>query len=228
MKKQIFLGILAVLLFKPAFSQQLSLLQTPQIGLGQSTETAFENEAFKPKKKKKKKKSDDEKPAFNWKEKLWYGGNFNLQFNQAFGQSQFLIGVAPMVGYKIIGPLSVGPRIGLDYGLQREQYTSTQVVNTNVWNKTLGLFGRVRVWNLFLHGEIDQFWQDFNLKDPKTGEKITGGSSFGNQFVGIGWNEGRERDFGFEATLLYDFRQGRDKTTTQLPIEYRIGFTYNF
>ncbi|MBP6828601.1 MAG: hypothetical protein KA165_18690, partial [Saprospiraceae bacterium] len=49
----------------------------------------------------------------DFKSRLWYGGNIGLNFYGYNGGNVFQIGVAPMVGYKIVEPLSVGPRVSI-------------------------------------------------------------------------------------------------------------------
>ncbi|HFC00741.1 MAG TPA: hypothetical protein ENJ53_08050, partial [Phaeodactylibacter sp.] len=69
--------------------------------------------------KKKRKKSKDIEEYFDdrgsFKDRLWYGGGFNLGFGGSGNVSSFQFGISPMVGYKITDRFSLGPRISLDY-----------------------------------------------------------------------------------------------------------------
>ena len=47
--------------------------------------------------------------------RLWYGGGFNIGFGGYNGFSSFNFGLSPMVGYKIVRPLSAGVRVAYDF-----------------------------------------------------------------------------------------------------------------
>ena len=59
-------------------------------------------------------------PDAPFQENLWYGLGVGLGFSSFNGSSQFGFGLSPMVGYKFLGPLSIGPRASVFY-------TSTKV-----------------------------------------------------------------------------------------------------
>ncbi|HLP95715.1 MAG TPA: hypothetical protein VK168_16845 [Saprospiraceae bacterium] len=162
---------------------------------------------------------DSEEKGFT--SKLWYGGGVNIGFGGYSGFSSFNFGLSPMVGYKIIGPLSVGPRLAYDFtSIKQRGFQSL-----NLHSFDLGGFVRCRVFRgLFLQGEISNQW--FQNYDP-----ITGGSFKDqrvNQRIGGGWNFGSPGGTGSEISILYNFRVANDLEAYQNPVEYRFGFTWKF
>jgi len=83
--------------------------------------------------------------------RLWFGGGVNIGFGGFNGYSSFNFGISPMVGYKIIGPLSAGPRVAYDFNsLKQRGYKS---VTLNSFD--FGAFVRCRVFRgLFVQGEL--------------------------------------------------------------------------
>jgi len=74
-------------------------------------------EAQRSKKKKKKRDSTEEyfDESGGFAHRLWYGGGFNLNFGGGQFASEMVLGISPMVGYKINDIISVGPRVSVDY-----------------------------------------------------------------------------------------------------------------
>ena len=68
---------------------------------------------------KKKRNSTEEyfDESGGFAHRLWYGGGFNLNFGGNGGSNQLLIGVSPMVGFKINDIFSLGPRVSFDLSL---------------------------------------------------------------------------------------------------------------
>ena len=156
-----------------------------------------------------------------FKAKLWYGGGVNIGFGGFNGFSSFNFGVSPMVGYKIIGPLSAGPRVAYDFtSLKQRGYKSIALNSFDI-----GAFVRCRVFSgLFFQGEVsNQWYQDL---DNFSGEKIS--AQRVNQRLGAGWNFGQPGGAGSEITVLYNFNIANDLNTYLNPVEYRFGFTWKF
>ncbi|MDX1913267.1 MAG: hypothetical protein SFV22_17365 [Saprospiraceae bacterium] len=153
--------------------------------------------------------------------RLWYGGGFNIGFGAFNGFSSFNIGISPMVGYRIAGPLSAGPRIALDFtSLKQRGIRSVGLTSVDV-----GAFLRCRVFQgLFVQGEVSNEW--FQDLDGFTGEKFN--DERVNQRIGAGWNFGQPGGGGTEISVLYNFRVANDLNTWRNPIEYRFGFTWRF
>ncbi len=185
-------------------------------------------------KKTTAKKTDqyfDESGGF--KHRLWYGGNIIFNNVPSPNFSYFTIGVTPMVGYKIIGGLSAGPRLGIGYSRYKAP-TSGQnsvVKSVNLIDYTLGAFARYKAFkNIFAHAEYEYRSEQFpNVSNTYAllldvnGNPIKQRFNRTNYYGGLGYNSGGL--LGYEIMVLYNF--GVDKTT-ESPISYRFGFTYNF
>ena len=154
--------------------------------------------------------------------RLWYGGGVSLGFSGYNGASVFGFGISPMVGYKIYGPFSVGPRISLDYtSLKQQGYKALNVFNTEA-----GLFLRAKVFRgFFLQGEIAEQWghniyQDYNGLYTEPNE-------FSNQYLGAGYNFG-DGNVGSEIGIYYNVAAANDINSTQSIWQPRFGFTWKF
>ncbi len=202
------------------------------------TEEPTEQEDAKPsttttKKKTTAKKTDDYfDESGGFKHRLWYGGGFDLGLNSTQGYSLFRIGVTPMVGYKIIGGLSAGPRIGVTYTSIRTADNTGKVNSVGLTDYSVGVFTRYKAFeNFFAHAEYEYASQQF-VADNGSGGILVGpdGKPFTqrigrpNYYAGIGYNSGGI--FGYEIMGLYNFNL--PKNTTDQPFSLRIGFTYKF
>ncbi len=165
----------------------------------------------------KSKKEEDKK---SFKDRLWYGGGFTLGFNQfnspVFGNgSLFGVGISPMVGYKIFGPISAGPRLELTFLSLKSAGQKAQ----GFWNYETGIFVRAKVYRgFFLHGEIGSEWEQQPDKSY---------IAYENPYFGAGYNWGGGGG-GTEIAVLYNFRLANDINTTQQPIDYRFAITWKF
>lgn len=170
--------------------------------------------------KKKKKKKDD-----SFKERLWYGAGLGLGFSAFNGQSSFGIGISPMVGYKIIPRISVGPRVSFFYTSQKVQGLKA----FNLVDTEIGAFLRIHAFRgFFLQGEIGQGW-DQELYLDNTGDIVKDTEVALNPYFGLGYNFSRGQGGpGQEIALMYNFRIANDVFTSQQPIQYRLAFTLGF
>ena len=170
---------------------------------------------------KKKKKSGG-----NLKEHLWYGGGLALGFYGGSGYSEFDFGLSPMVGYKIIGPLSAGPRVSILYSSLK----FPGIKAYNLFDVELSLFARVRVFKgFFVQGEIGTVSDQYVYQDPFSGELGKGKRSRPAQYVGLGYNfSNGEGGMGQEIAIMYDFYVANDINAYEQPWQYRIAFTYGF
>jgi hypothetical protein len=174
---------------------------------------------------KKKKKKEPEKEQKTFKQRLWYGGGFNLGFAGFQGTSSFGIGVSPMVGYKILPFLSVGPRYSVFFTSLK--YPGAKAVG--LFDQELGGFVRAHVYRgFFIQGELSNEWAQEPFQ--QIGTVITKRTyQRGNQYLGIGYNFGRgEGGAGSELSLHYNFAIANDIYATEQPVDYRFGFTWRF
>ncbi|MEZ4919668.1 MAG: hypothetical protein R2792_11260 [Saprospiraceae bacterium] len=163
-------------------------------------------------------------PEGDFKSNLWYGFGVGIGFSGFNGSSQFGFGVSPMVGYKFLGPLSIGPRASVFYSATKVQgYQTLHTVDTE-----LGAFLRGRVYRgFFLQGEVSTEW----LQEPDdfSGNKITKRTyQRGNQLIGAGYNFGSGGDWSSEISILYNVAAANDIYSNQNPWDYRFSFTYRF
>lgn len=171
-------------------------------------------------KKKKKKKSD-----YSLKEHLWYGGGISLGFAGTSGASAFGFGISPMVGYKVFGPLSIGPRLAIDFASQKFQ--GYKAINTV--DLALSLFARVRVFKgLFIQGEIGTVSDQYIFQNGQ-GQLEKGTQTRPAQYVGLGYNfSNGEGGFGQEIAIMYDFYVAGDQYAIDTPFQYRFAITFGF
>lgn len=216
----IFMLLMLGLSFLPKATAQesfvMNTLNNPNL-----LDTQSDYSDFKKKKKKKKKKSDSD---YSLKDHLWYGGGVGLGFGSGFGYSQFGFSLSPMVGYKIFGPLSMGPRISIDYTSTKVQGVGTY----NLFDVELSLFARVKIFKgLFAQGEIGTI-SDKYLYEDSNGLN-TGTRTRPAQYVGLGYNfSNGEGGFGQEISIMYDFYIASDINAYETPWQYRFGITWGF
>ena len=152
--------------------------------------------------------------------KFWFGGGIGLGFSGGNVQSQFNFSISPMVGYKITPELSVGPRLELDYAHARFATSATSSEKYNIFNYGIGGFARYKIFQqFFLHGE----YQIESRANPIGGGETIRGSR-DNFYVGAGYSSGGGL-VGYEISLLWNLLE---EGTVDLPLDYRIAFTYNF
>lgn len=171
----------------------------------------------------------DKKKDSAFKDKLWYGGGFNLGFSggtDVFGRSfsVFGLGLSPMVGYKIIGPLSAGPRLSVFYSSQKYAGIGT----FNLFDVELSLFARVRVFRgLFIQGEVGTLSDQYVYLDSFGYGKGT--RTRPSQYLGVGYNfSNGAGGIGQEIAVMYDFYVGGDINAFENPWQFRFAFTYGF
>jgi hypothetical protein len=154
-------------------------------------------------------------------DQLWFGGSVNLFWTNQRGFSQFLFGIAPMVGYKVTDKLSFGPRIEIQYTAFKIQ---TGPDNNNTFsNLNFGGFGfgRYKIFKkVFIHVESGITTQPI-LRTNAVGDPEFVRELRQPVFAGLGYSEG-----GTEIYLLYDFND--PDRNLRFPLDYRFGFNYNF
>lgn len=171
--------------------------------------------------KKENVEHNDSGQSSGIKSKLWYGGGINIGFGGYNGYSVFNFGLSPMVGYKIVGPLSIGPRVAYDFTSLKQRGYKSEALNSF----DVGGFVRCRIFRgLFFQGELSEQWyQDFN---DFTGLKQN--NTRFNQRIGAGYNFGEPGGAGTEIGILYNFTIANDLNTYQSPVDYRFGITWRF
>lgn len=161
---------------------------------------------------------------YKLKDHLWYGGGLSLGFAGTSGASVFAFGVSPMVGYKIIGPLSAGPRLSVLYTSQKFQGLKA----FNLFDVELSLFARVRVFKgLFVQGEVGTLSDQYVYLDSQGYGKGT--RTRPAQYLGLGYNFANGQGGpGQEIAIMYDFYIAQDDQAYEQPWQYRLAFTFGF
>ncbi len=187
------------------------------------------------KKKKKKKKEDTEyfDESGGFKHRLWYGLSGALNFNNQGNVRVFNLGISPMVGFKIIEPVSVGPRFIWNNLFLKAQNSNGDIISDVISEYGAGLFARYKPFRqIFAHVEYEYITSEDILQsngslllDPNDPTKfLTEKKSKDNLYLGIGYTSGSI--VSYEAMLLYNALQ--EKNTLDLPFSLRISFTYKF
>ena len=171
----------------------------------------------------------------SFKDRLWYGGGFNLGYSSSDFYNVFNIGITPMVGYKVLPNLSFGPRFGIDYTYLKGYTTNGSRKGTDLTTYSVGVFGRLKFLKvLFLHAEYnyqsieDPDWggsYPYLSVDPNNNKVLTLRTGEDNLYAGVGYNSG-EGLFGYEILVLYNFNVTENDYRN--PFDFRIGFTYKF
>lgn len=169
-------------------------------------------------------KKGDDKESRRGGGDLWYGGGFQLGFNADQFSSAFVVGVSPMVGYKVNNFLSVGPRGAIAYNALRFENGTADRDKVNFVTWEAGLFARAKIYApFFAHVE-------YSLVNEATTRDGTGGVNKitrGIPFAGVGINQGGGPGvMGGEILVL--IRLSRSEFLFDSPIVYRFGFNYNF
>lgn len=171
---------------------------------------------------KEKEAQKEEKPPTSLKSKLWYGGGVQLGFNSYFGSNVFSFGLSPMVGYKIIEQISVGPRVEMSYASVKQSGFKA----VSLFDVDAGVFVRARVFRgLFFQGELSNEW----YQEAITGTEDKFKNQRFNQRLGAGWNFGNGQGGGAsEIGVFYNFALANDVDSYENPLGYRFAFTWNF
>lgn len=154
---------------------------------------------------------------------LWYGGGVQLNFQANTFNSFFLIGLSPMVGYKLNDRFSIGPRISLNYNRFTCDQGAADNFKTGYLTWEAGIFARAKIINpIFIHAEM-------SLENRRL---IVGCSEPLKQnrsvpYLGIGYSPDNG-GFG-TAELLLLFRLRNDgQNIIESPYVFRTGFNFNF
>ena len=169
--------------------------------------------------------------------RLWYGGGFNLGFNGNNLFNVFNIGVSPMVGFKLIDQVSVGPRVSFQYTSVKGIATDNNIRRVQPLSYSAGLFARYKFLPMiFAQVEYEYENSEYPLINGFNGalvwdntlqEVATVREARDNVYIGLGYTSGLGfGTFGYEIMLLYNVLEPED--SLDLPFSLRFGFTYGF
>ena len=188
------------------------------------------------KKKKKKKKTEQRaKDAVPFKDRLWYGAGGALGYGGTFIGSIpaniLVVGLNPMVGYKVNNWLSAGPRLDVTYlsGRGRTQ-GGTDVYKIKAFNYGVGPFARAKVpFGIFAHTEYQWKSEVLTTGQLTVDNKFeTVRQSTTAAYVGLGYNNSGSgfSTWGYEFYATYNLLAPDDWSIP--PLDYRVALTYRF
>jgi len=156
-------------------------------------------------------KSKQSKP---FKEKIYYGGNIGLSFG-----SVTMIGIYPLIGYKIIPNLSVGVKVAYEY-IQDKRYSSTYTTS----NYGGSVFMRYRIIKpIYVHAEYAMLnYQLYN----ELGESKREWVPF--LLVGAGFSQSVGRNLWLNAQILFDVLQNSNSPYNNWEPFYSVGISAGF
>ncbi|MBK8490540.1 MAG: hypothetical protein IPL49_06465 [Saprospirales bacterium] len=169
----------------------------------------------------------------NFASHLWYGGNFNLGFSGNSYYSLFNLGIAPMVGYKIIEPLSVGPRASIQYSFVKGYATDGNIHKVQPLSYSIAAFARFKFFrSIFAHleyeyenAELPYFSGPYLYYDAAQAKVATARVTRDNLYIGAGYNASNG-GWGYEIMVLYNALSAPD--ALELPFLIRFGITYKY
>ena len=179
----------------------------------------------------RKGKSKSKTTETTFAEKLWYGGSFDLGLTS----NQFNFGLAPMSGYKLVGNLSAGVRLPIEYTYIKVRGTGGTSAKFNALDFGGGIFSRFKIVDaVFLHAEFNYLWVTqpvtqggFLVLDPENPGKLLTMKDTENQFnIGAGYNSSGGGDWGYELSILYNALL--DDLSDEIPWIIRAGVNYRF
>ena len=167
---------------------------------------------------KKKRNSTEEyfDESGGFAHRLWYGGGFNLNFGGNGITNQLLIGVSPMVGFKINSVLSVGPRVSIDY---TEIFIDGLNPRAIFWG--VGPFARGKITDQ-IFAQVEYEYRGISGLNSATGNQFDNDEAF---FIGLGYQSSGGGLIGYEFSAHYNFL---DDNELNIPITFRAGLNYNF
>jgi len=154
---------------------------------------------------------DDEKPSF--KDRIYFGGNFGLQFG-----SITAIDVSPIVGYMITPKLSGGVGITYQYLKYKDRYNNASF-STNIYGGKV--FGRYNLTQqFFAHSE----YEVLSLEYFNVGEARRQRINVPGFFIGGGYFQPIGERAGISITALYNLLHDELRSPYRSPIVLRVGF----
>ena len=165
--------------------------------------------------------------------KLWYGGGFTLGFTSNNVRSSFVVGVSPMVGYKVFEDFSIGPKGSATLSVLKGNTLGGETVRSSPVSYSYGVFSRYKLFPAIFF-QVEYEFQDavffvtdgfgFPTKDSN-GKLATVRQSQNNFYIGGGYNSSMGI-WGYEIVILYNLND--PDNSIQNPIDLRFGINYNF
>ena len=202
MKRLAFITVLAILGMATLSAQQNDTIPSAQEPVQQEVQAQPEKEQAPPAQKK------------SHKDKIYFGGYVNLSFGK-----YTVIGVEPMIGYKVIPRISVGAKIRYDY-ISDKRYAvdyNTHTYGGSIFTRTVLFRG------LYAHAEFAEY--NYELYD------LLGSSSrqwIPYLFLGAGFSQRVGARTSLNAQVLFDVLQHQDSPYGRWEPFYSVGMGVGF
>jgi hypothetical protein len=166
-----------------------------------------------------------ERRSTELKDRLWYGLGLTGNYQGGSFSQTFVIGIAPMVGYKVNEKLSFGPRLSTTVSFFKSRIVTGQDQSASPLDWSFGLFGRHRIArDFFAHVEYAFQNEAFIFVD---GSGLVIDREVNHAvYVGGGYSTLISDNVGFEMSLNYYTNQPFDDFRN--PLNYRFGLNYRF
>jgi hypothetical protein len=183
-------------------------------------------------KSKKNTKKDKDEDEYSFKDKLWYGGSFVLGYNQQGNAGILAIGVSPMVGYKVLPWLSIGPRIAPTFVAYKAINNSGGISRGRTVDFEYGVFTRIKAFgSIYVQGEAGRR----SFGEPFFGNSNPNKIQFNrtqrvDYLLGGGFAQGAG-GIGSDITILYNLAAANSSDINRFnesPLVIRFGLTYKF
>jgi len=159
-------------------------------------------------------KTSNPQPSQAWKDKLYFGGYVNFSFG-----SYAMVGIEPLVAYKVLPFLSLGLKLRYDY-ISDKRYSETY--NTSTYGGSL--FTRlVSKRRIYLHAEYASY--NYELFD-ETGESNREWIPY--LFLGGGYSQPLGGRTSLNAQILFDVLQDDRSPYKNWEPFYSVGISVGF
>jgi hypothetical protein len=175
--------------------------------------------------KQKAEKSERSKTSDgNIADRIWYGLNIG---NLSFTNYSYNIGLTPMAGFKLTPELSAGLMLKFDYYFYRRRpdpkFSTVDLGPT--------IFARYKIFDqFFLQAEFERaFFQRLEtdvFDNPIIIQNKYQTETFEQSYMYIGAGYSSGDRFKFKLSLHYNVLDDYD--SVRVPLDYRIGFTFDF
>ena len=140
---------------------------------------------------------DSPQKTKNKNEKVYYGGYANFSFGK-----YTIIGIEPLIGYKLLPKLSVGGKISYEY-YKNKNYDPTREGS----NYGIGAFSRLRIGRK-LYGHVE--FSEMNYKLYQNAGESSKRQWISFLYVGGGFSQPITKNTSINAEILWDILQDDD------------------
>lgn len=157
----------------------------------------------------------------SFKDRLYYGGTFSLNYGGSSDYTIFTFGVSPTVGYRFTPRFSAGPGIIYQYDNFR---FSTYKFNLNSYGGKL--FGRYSITeNLFAYTEYELLSYEYIIPNYTTLRYEQRRNAATSIYVGGGYSQRIGTNSTIDLLVLYNINHDVNSPYGS-PLDIRVGFSF--